>query len=218
MSAFFNLTLDTLAPVISAFQINNGASVTTVKTVTLNITCSDSDVTAMKIWGTSAAAAEGDASWETFAASKTITLPDGGDGSYTVYVKVRDDVHNESSASTASITVSTQLPAITITGPDLSKIGADTDVNVANFSFSSSVGIKAWKVKLVPQTTSAEDAGTQIPTTGGSLAMTGLVLAASTPQSCKIFGTDLRTACGGTDGMYVIKVFGQSAENNLWSA
>lgn len=218
MSAFFSLTLDTLAPIISLFKINNGASVTTSKDVTLNITCGDADITAMKIWGIASAAAEGDASWETFATSKVVTLPTGADGNYTVHIKVRDDVYNESSESTASITVSTTIPTITIIGPDVTKIGATTDKNVCNFSFSSSVALKAWKVKLVPQTSSAEDTGTQILATAGSTGMTGDALAEATAQVCKIYGNDLKTACGGSDGTYVIKVFGQSAENNLWSA
>ena len=75
----------------------------------------------MKIWGTKAAAKEADASWETFAAEKAITLPDG-DGLKTIYVKVRDDVGNESTAASDSITLNTSIPAVTITGPDKSRI------------------------------------------------------------------------------------------------
>jgi len=49
MASYFNLTLDTLAPSITAFSINNGAAVTTSRNVTLNITAGDA--TSMKIWG-----------------------------------------------------------------------------------------------------------------------------------------------------------------------
>ena len=215
MASYFNLTLDTLAPSITAFTINSGASVTTSANVTLNITCADA--ASMKIWGINGVATESAASWETFASSKSVTLP-SGDGSKTVYIKVRDSVYNESSASSASITLSTAIPTITITGPDVSVISEQTGKNTATFSFSSSMALKAWKVKLVPANNSAQDTGTQIPETAGSTNMTGTTLAANTAQQCTINGTDLSTAAGGADGTYIIKVFGQASVNNLWSA
>lgn len=220
MANYFSLILDTLAPTISTFKINNGASVTTSSTVSLSIAVSDASTTGytMKIWGISGAADEASASWESYATTKSVTLPSSTDGSYTISIKVRDDVYNESSASTATITLSTSLPTITITGPDVTKISEVSGKNICSFSFTSNVTLKDWKVKLVPQTSSGEGDGTQIPATGGSTGMTGTTLAASTAQSCKIYGADLKTACGGSDGTYVIKVFGQSNENSLWSA
>lgn len=215
MASYFNLTLDTLAPVISAFTINNGASVTTSPSVTLNITCADA--AAMKIWGINGVASEAAASWETFAGTKNVTLP-SGDGTKTVYIKVRDSVYNESAASSASITLSTALPEITITGPDVNIISEQSGKNVATFSFVSSMALKAWKVKLVPDSNSAHDAGTQIGTTGGSTNMSGGAKAANTPAECKIYGADLSAAAGSTDGTYIIKVFGQASVNDLWSA
>lgn len=215
MASYFNLTLDTLAPTISAFTINNGASVTTSATVTLNIT--SADAAAMKIWGINGVATEAAASWETFASSKSVTLT-SGDGSKTVYIKVRDSVYNESSASSATITLSTAIPTITITGPDVSVISEQSGKNVATFSFQSSMALKAWKVKLVPANNSTEDAGTQIGTTNGSTNMTGTTLAANTSKQCTINGSDLSVAAGGADGTYIIKVFGQASANNLWSA
>ena len=215
MASYFNLTLDTLAPTISAFTINNGASVTTSTTVPLTIT--STDAASMKIWGINGVATESAASWETFSSSKQVTLT-SGDGTKTVYVKVRDSVYNESAASSDSITLSTAIPTITITGPDVNVISEQSGKNIATFSFSSSMALKAWKVKLVPANNSAQDAGTQIPTTGGSTNMTGTTLAASTSKECKIYGSDLSTAAGGTDGTYIIKVFGQASANDLWSA
>lgn len=215
MASYFNLTLDTLAPVISAFTINNGASVTTSPSVTLQI--SSSDAAAMKIWGINGVASEAAATWETFAGTKNVTLP-GGDGTKTVYIKVRDSVYNESAASSATITLSTAIPEITITGPDVNVISEQSGKNVATFSFVSSMALKAWKVKLVPASNSAHDAGTQIGTTGGSTNMTGTTLAANTPIECKINGSDLSAAAGGADGTYIIKVFGQASANDLWSA
>lgn len=215
MASYFNLTLDTLAPIITAFSINNGAAVTTTRQVTLNITCADA--AAMKIWGIDGVSSESAASWETFAATKQVTLP-AGDGTKTVYIKVRDAVYNESAASNDTITLSTALPTITITGPDVSVISERSGKNIATFSFTSNMALKAWKVKLVPKNSSAQDAGTQIPSSGGSTNMTGTTLAANTPKECKIYGADLNSAAGGSDGTYIIKVFGQASENDLWSA
>jgi len=215
MASYFNLTLDTLAPTISSFTINSGASVTTSTSVTLQIT--SADAASMKIWGINGVANEASASWETFASTKSVTLTTG-DGTKTVYIKVRDSVYNESSASSASITLSTAIPTISITGPDVSVISEQSGKNVATFSFTSTMALKAWKVKLVPANNSAHDAGTQIGTTNGSTNMTGTTLAASTSQQCTINGSDLSVAAGGTDGTYIIKVFGQAAANDLWSA
>lgn len=215
MASYFQLTLDTLAPTISAFTINSGASVTTSTTVTLAIT--SSDAASMKIWGINGVASEADASWETFASTKQVTLT-SGDGSKTVYVKVRDSVYNESSASSATITLSTALPTISVVGADVSVISEQSGKNVATFSFSSNMALKAWKVKVVPANNSAQDAGEQIPSTAGSVNMTGTTLAANTSIECKINGTDLSTAVGGSDGTYIIKVFGQASANDLWSA
>lgn len=215
MASYFNLTLDTLAPTISSFSINDGAAVTTSRTVTLKIT--SADAAAMKIWGIDGVANEASATWETFAATKDVTLT-SGDGNKTVYIKVRDSVYNESSASSDTITLSTAIPTITITGPDVNVISEQSGKNVATFSFTSSMALKAWKVKLVPSNSSAHDAGTQIPTTAGSTNMTGTTMAANTAKQCTINGTDLNTAAGGVDGTYIIKVFGQASANDLWSA
>lgn len=215
MASYFNLTLDTLAPTISSFSINDGAAVTTSRTVTLKIT--SADAAAMKIWGIDGVSNEASATWETFASTKSVTLTTG-DGNKTVYIKVRDSVYNESSASSDTITLSTAIPTITITGPDVNVISEQSGKNIATFSFTSSMALKAWKVKLVPSNSSAHDAGTQIPTTAGSTNMTGTTMAANTAKQCTINGTDLNTAAGGVDGTYIIKVFGQASANDLWSA
>lgn len=215
MASYFNLTLDTLAPSITAFSINSGAAVTTSRNVTLSITAEGA--ASMKIWGIDGVGTEQAASWETFASTKSVTLT-SGDGTKTVYIKVRDSVYNESAASSDTITLSTAIPTITITGPDVNVISEQSGKNVATFSFSSSMALKAWTVRLVPSNASAHDAGTQIPTTGGSTNMSGTTLAANTSRECKIYGADLSSAAGGTDGTYIIKVFGQASTNDLWSA
>lgn len=215
MASYFNLTLDTLAPSITAFSINSGAAVTTSRNVTLSITAPEA--ASMKIWGIDGVASEAAASWETFASTKSVTLA-SGDGTKTVYIKVRDSVYNESAASSDTITLSTAIPTITITGPDVSVISEQSGKNISTFSFTSSMALKAWKVKLVPANSSAHDAGTQIPSTGGSTNMTGTTKAANTSVECKIYGADLSSAAGGADGTYIVKVFGQASANDLWSA
>ena len=93
MASFFNLILDTLAPSGLTLLLNNGATYATSSTVTASIAVEDATTTGyqMKIWGTKAAETEEKASWETFAASKSLVLP-AGDGLKTVHIKVRDDV------------------------------------------------------------------------------------------------------------------------------
>lgn len=215
MASYFNLTLDTLAPSITAFSINNNAGTTTSRNVTLSITAEGA--ASMKIWGIDGVESEASASWETFASTKSVTLT-SGDGTKTVYIKVRDAVYNESSSASDSITLDTAIPTITITGPDVNVISKQSGKNVATFTWTSDMALKAWTVRLVPANSSAHDAGTQIPTTGGSTNMSGTTKAANTSTECKIYGADLATAAGDTDGTYIIKVFGQASANDLWSA
>ena len=217
MASYFNLTLDTLAPSGVSITINEGAQYTTTAEVQLTIGCSDGDKTGyqMKIWGISGATTESAASWETFSTSKVVTLP-GSDGLKTVYVKVRDDVYNESSAASDSITLNTAVPAVTITGPDVTRISKVSPKNVAAFSFVADCDFVEYKVKVVPSISSLESAGTTIATKNGSTNMlaTGS-FSASTSISCTINGADLETASSG-DGSKIIKVFVKNSAGT-WS-
>src|SRR5690554_3881310 len=100
MAAYFNLILDTIGPANPGIVINNGDGYTANTLVNLGISTSDSPTTGyqMKIWGdiSGGPATEGAASWETFNASKQVTLT-SGDGLKTISVRLRDDVHNQSS-------------------------------------------------------------------------------------------------------------------------
>lgn len=217
MASYFNLILDTLAPSGVSLTINSGAQYTTSNTVTLTIGTSDSDTTGyqMKIWGINGVETESAASWQTFSTSKQVTLI-SGDGLKTVYVKLRDDVYNESSTVSAQITLNTSVPSITITGPDVSKISKVSPKNVASFSFICDVDFVEYKVKVVPSNTSLQDAGTQIGTTNGSTNMSGTgTYSADTAIQCKIYGEDLETASAG-DGTKIIKVFVKN-EAGTWS-
>ena len=217
MASYFNLILDTLAPSGVSISINSGAQYTTNTSVQLSISCGDSDTTGyqMKIWGISGATTEKSASWETFSTSKTVTLP-SGDGLKTVYVKVRDDVYNESSAASDSITLNTAVPAVTITGPDVTRISKVSPKNVAAFSFIVDCDFIEYKVKVVPSISSLESAGTTIATTNGSTNMSSTgSFSASTAISCTITGADLETASSG-DGSKIIKVFVKNSAGT-WS-
>ena len=206
MASYFNLTLDTLAPQGLTIKLNNGSQYTTSKAVQLaiNVTDESADGYQMKVWGIDGIAKESDAVWETLANVKDITLPTG-DGLKTVYVKVRDDVCNETAAVSATITLDTSVPAVTIIGPDVSRISKTAPKNVATFSFTSDVAFTEYKIKVVPSKSSLHDAGTLIGTANGSTNMNATgTFKASTAISCKIYGKDLEAASSG-DGEKIIK-------------
>lgn len=208
MASYFNLTLDTLAPQGLTIKLNNGSQYTTSKAVQLaiNVTDESADGYQMKVWGIDGIAKESDAVWETLANVKDITLPTG-DGLKTVYVKVRDDVYNETAVTSTSITLDTSVPAVTIIGPDVSRISKTSPKDVATFSFTSDVAFTEYKIKVVPSKSSLHDAGTLIGAANGSTNMSAIgTFKASTAISCKIYGKDLELASSG-DGEKIIKVF-----------
>lgn len=218
MASFFNLTLDTLAPSGLVVKLNDDALYTTSPGVTLKLTLTDADTSGyqMKIWGVSGAADEAAASWESYAASKAITLP-SGDGLKTVYVKVRDDVGNESAAASDSITLDTSVPVVTVSGPDRSKVSKVSGYNSAVISFTADVAFEEYKVCVVPASNSIQSAGTVIPTTNGSENTSGSAggYAADTNISVTIKGADLEAASSG-DGVKIVKVFVKNAAGT-WS-
>lgn len=221
MAAFFNLTLDTLAPQGVTLKINAGAIYTAKKAVTLAIGCKDASTTgySMKIWGSIVGAAtEADAKWENFSTTKAATLTDG-DGLKTVYVKVRDNVWNEAEPVSATITLNTSIPVVTIVGPDVSIISEVVGKNTAKFNFTADAIFDEYKVGVVPANNSTVDDVTVIGTTGGSNNTSGSAgnYPADTNIEVTINGTDFKTAAGGADGTYIIKVFVKN-QAGTWSA
>ena len=206
MASFFNLTLDTLAPAGLSIILNDGAQYATSANVTAKISVSDEVTTGyqMKIWGTKTAETEEAASWETFAAEKAITLPDG-DGLKTIYCKVRDDVGNESAAVSDTITLNSTIPAVTITGPDKSRISKVTGYDAAAFSFVCDVDFEEYTVRVVPAT-------------GGSTNVSGTAggYKKNTAINVTVKGADLEAASSG-DGVKIVKVFVKNAAGT-WSA
>ena len=209
MASFFNLILDTIAPAGLALSLNDGAHYTTSRDITAAITLSDAETTGyqMKIWGINDVEDEASAVWETFAASKALKLTDG-DELKTVHIKVRDDVGNETAEVTATITLNTVVPVVSITGPDKTKISKVSTFDTAAFSFSVDSPFEEYIIKVVPSGSSLHDAGVAIPTTGGSTNTSGNEggYAAKTPIEVTIKGADLEAASAG-DGTKVVKVF-----------
>lgn len=218
MASYFNLTLDTLAPAGLAVQLNGDDIYTTTPSVELTLTLTDSPTTGyqMKIWGVDGVTDEGSASWETYAASKSVTLP-SGDGLKTVYVKVRDAVGNESAAANDSITLDTAVPTVTVTGPDKATISKVVGFDMAVINFMSDISFEEYKVCVVPATSSTQESGVVIPTDGGSVNTSGNAggYEADTNIEVKINGTDLETASSG-DGVKIVKVFVRNAAGT-WS-
>lgn len=218
MASYFNLTLDTTAPGGVSLTINDGALYATSTAVTLTIATSDGVTTGyqMKVWGIDGVADEGSAIWENFSTSKSVNLT-SGDGLKTVYVKVRDDVGNESTQVSDTITLNTAVPVVTITGPDKSKISKVSGFNTSIINFTSDVEFDEYKVCVVPQNNSTQDAGMTIGTVNGSINTSGSDgnYPASENIQVTINGADLEAASAG-DGVKIIKVFVRNAAGT-WS-
>jgi hypothetical protein len=223
MASFFNLTLDTVAPGGVSLVLAGGAAYTASRDITATIGTSDGVTTGyqMKVWGAvdnafnaNIQTTEGASTWVAYNTSQAIRLSTT-DGSKTVNVRIRDDVYNESGIVSASITLDSTVPVITITGPDVPKISKVAGKNVASFSFTTDSALTAYKVKVVPSTSSLESAGTTIGVANGSTNMTGGAVGAGGNVTCTINGTDLELASSG-DGAKIIKVFGQEASGS-WS-
>lgn len=218
MASYFNLVLDTTAPSGLTLSINDGAMYASSTAVKLTIGLDD-EVTSgyqMKIWGIDGVDSETSASWETFAKTKSVNLTTG-DGLKTISIKVRDDVGNETSVVTGTITLDTTVPVVTITGPDKAKISKVAGFNKSIFSFMSDVEFVEYKVCVVPATLSTQEAGTLIPTTGGSSNTSGSEgsYPATTAITVTLMGADLEAASSG-DGTKIVKVFVKTAAG-LWS-
>ena len=221
------VTLDTTGPASPTISINSGAVYATTQSVTVTIGTSDSPTTSyqMKVYGdvdtgadANVQATKAASTWISYATSKAITLS-SGDGSKTVKVTIRDDVWNESSEATDSITLDTTLPTVAVqSGPTPSKISKVTGKEDSVFVWQSDQQYDAYKVKVVASSGAAHSTGTQIPTTAGSSNVSGSTAdqPAATNVTTTIKGADLETADAG-DGAKIIKVFVQD-DSGTWSA
>jgi hypothetical protein len=226
MANFVYLTLDTTQPANPSLSILGGATFATNQLVDLTIGTTDSDKTSyqMKVWGsvdttydTNIQATEGASTWISYNNSKQVKLSTG-DGSKTVNVKIRDDVYNESSVATDTISLDTSIPTVTVTNPDVSKISKQSGKNTSAFTFTVDKTFDEYKVKVVGSTGAAESTGTVVGTANSSsnTSGTGGNYPAGTPITVTITGADLELASSG-DAQKIIKVFAKDLTGK-WSA
>lgn len=226
MANFLYITLDTTAPSSPQILLENGATFASGQLINANISAGDTDKTGfqMKIWGAidttfnpSIQASEANSQWITFSSVQQIKLTTG-DGQKQVYLKLRDDVYNESAIVSDTITLDTTRPVVTVTASDVSKISKISGRNVASFSFTTDTVFREYKVKIVSSTGASHDTGTLIGTTNGSTntSGTGTFNTSTTPINVSINGTDLELASAG-DGQKIIKIFVKDDAGN-WSA
>jgi len=231
----FNVVLDTTAPGGAALALNGGASTSTSVDITAALTTTDNPVTGYQIliWGTgvdpafnaSIQVAQGSSAWITptwtgsgpFTANQAVRLATG-DGAKSVSARIRDDVWNETSTLTQSITLDTTAPTVNWTvGPDVTKVSTLSGKRTVNATFTvGAESITAWEVAVVANSGSARGSGTVIGTTNGSTGVSGGAKANGTTQAVVLDARDIQAASAG-DGTKVIKVFVQDAAGN-WSA
>lgn len=226
MASYFTLTLDTTGPASPSISLDSGAEYATAQLVTATIGTTDGPTTGyqMKIWGDvdtthnpSIQATEVASAWISYATSQQVKLS-SGDGSKTVYLKIRDDVYNESAQASDTIILDMTLPVVTVSNVSATKISKVAGKDTITFQFSGDTQFDAYKVKVVATSGAAHDTGTQIGTTNGSSNVSGSEgnYPAATPITVTIKGADLETASGG-DGAKIVKVFIQDDAGN-WSA
>ncbi|AYP68271.1 hypothetical protein PQE75_gp208 [Bacillus phage vB_BcoS-136] len=213
MSNYIIIQLDTTAPSNPTIVINGGATYSNQDLVDLLIGTSDSITTGyqMKIWGnvdeghdSNIKATEGSSAWISFSTTKQIKLS-SGDGAKTIYLRLRDDVHNQSSVVSDTIQLDMSLPNVTVGQPDVSKISLQPTKNTSSFTFTSSTPFIEYKVKVVSSAGATHTTGEQIHTDGGSVNTSGIG-EFDAPITVTIKGEDLLTASSG-DGDKIIKVF-----------
>lgn len=226
MANFIYLTLDTTAPSSPSLSIAGGATYASAQLVDLAIGTTDGDTSGyqMLIWGSvdntydsNIQSTEAASTWITYNNSKQIKLSDTT-GTKTIYLKIRDDVHNESSQVSDTIILDNSIPVVTVTNSDVSKVSKKTGKNVASFSFSVNEVFTEYKLKVVSSSGAAESTGTLIPTTNGSTNTSGSGQdfdTSTTPITVTINGADLELASSG-DGQKIIKVFVKD-KSGLWS-
>lgn len=245
MASYVNITLDTYGPLQPTVKLNGDARRTTTTSVVLTTLLNtrendDPSILEMKVWGDVVGVpTESDAQWETYTKEKNIVLT-SGDGLKEVYVKLRDDVYNESDENVDDITLYTEVPTVTIIGPSVAKISENEGKNVTTFSFVSNKRTKEFKVMVVKNINATHDDATNvlIPAGGGSKVavntnggemlrlssdsgLYGKALLVSDGYSegvefyVTIYGADLAAASPG-DGIKIIKVFAKEADG-LWS-
>lgn len=229
MPAYFVLELDTRAPANPVLLINGGAAVTGTPEVAVQLDSADylggaADVVEMKIWGdvdpttdATIQTLEADSDWRAFDGELNVRLT-AGDGRKHLYAKLRDDVLNVTLAFTDFIDLNSTAPIVEVTtAVDEGKISKVVGANTATFGWESSRAFDRYEVRVVPSIGSPSVAGVLIPSTAGSVNVSGTgSFPADTPITTQVKGTDLQTASPG-DTEKIIKVFVRDASTAVWS-
>jgi hypothetical protein len=216
VAANFTLTLDTTGPAGVTAAIDAGNPWSIDFDVVLNVGTSDASTAGyqMKVWGDidGGPATEGAATWQTYNAALPVTVTTG-DGLKTLNVRLRDDVWNESTVATDTITVDSTAPTVAVTN-DVSRVSKIAGKSTATLTLTPDDDIQAWKVKVVPTSGASHTQGAPIPTTNGSTNMSGGASGLGVPINATIEGADLEIA--GVEGDNIVKAFVQDLAGN-WS-
>ncbi|AGR46880.1 hypothetical protein SHANETTE_216 [Bacillus phage Shanette] len=226
MANFFYITVDTVGPANPTASIESGAQYTTKQLVNVSIGTTDASTVGyqMKIWGDVDKANDPDiqdteatSNWISYTPTKQIKLTPG-DATKVVNIRLRDDVLNESAVATDDIKLSATLPNVTSVASDV-RVSKKTTKDGYTFTFSADKPFVEYAVKVVANASSAQNTGTTIPTTNGSVNTSGTAGnydTSTTPISVTIKTLDLLLASTG-DGPKGIRVFVKDAAGN-WSA
>ena len=226
MANFIYITLDTTAPANPTISIAGGAMFATSQLVSLTVSVADTNTSnyQMKIWGdvdesydNNIKKTEAESGWIPYSNNPQVKLS-GSDGTKSISLRVRDDVHNASSIVVDDIKLDTNIPTVTVTNPDVAKISKVAGKDTFSFNFSASEAFTEYKVKLVGSTGATQDTGTQIPMTNKSVNTSGTgAFTEATVTTVTIKGADLELAGATSDGQKIIKVFVKDT-SGLWSA
>lgn len=216
--------------VVKVDGVVTSATTSTAGTVVFDTAPDDDAVITVEY--TKTVLAEVDAAWEPYAASFTKPLDQDtveAAGTVTVYAKIRDDVHNASTAAADTATIDVTAPTVEIQSITLGdgsysttpqyKISTQPDRDTITIVFRADEAIVAWKAVKVSDASDAAGAATNvtIPETAGSTTHAENVsIAADTDVTCVIKGADYQTAVT-SDGAYTVKIFACDAAGN-WSA
>lgn len=224
---YFYVTYDTIGPATPSILIENGALFASSQLVNCTISVGDTVTTGyqVKIWGdvdtsydANVQTTEGASTYFAYTSTKQVNLS-AGNGTKRLYLKVRDDVYNESGQAQATVNLDSSKPIVSITGPDNSKISKIAGRDTCSVTFTCDKIFTDYVVKFVSSISSPHTTGTVIPTTNGSTNTSGSNVsgfAAGTPIGVSIKGADLELASAG-DGQKLIKIFTKDQAGN-WSA
>ena len=173
---------------------------------------------------------QNEAEWQDYNATPTIKLDKATvstAGTVTVYVKLQDDVFNETEfIASNAVPVDTALPELVIdtivcpvTTVDGYKISKQPSRDTITITFHPSTeNIVQWAALVVSASTDLYADGTAIPETAGSTTGETTNYSVDDPITCIIKGADYETALGGTghDGEHTIKLFVKDSAGN-WS-